>query len=80
MLALTGTTSPVQRPAGQMILVMLLGPYVAALVWMRPMATGKPLPRLIGSTTPQQKASGDLTVGQLALAGLVGRAWRCRVA
>jgi hypothetical protein len=34
-------------PLGQMILVLLLGAYVATLVWMRRMAAGKPLPRFI---------------------------------
>ena len=41
---------------GQMILVLLLSAYVATLVWMRRMATGKALPRFIGSTTRQQEA------------------------
>jgi len=31
------------------ILVVLLSMYVATLVWMRAMATGKPLPRFIGA-------------------------------
>jgi len=36
--------------------VLLLGGYVATLVWMRRMATGKPLRRFIGSTPRQQEA------------------------
>ena len=34
---------------GQVILALLLGVYVAVLVWMRRMAAGKPLPRFIGA-------------------------------
>jgi Flp pilus assembly protein TadB len=55
VLALTGSyITPYSTPFGQMILVLLLGAYVATLVWMRRMATGKPLPRFIGSTARQQ--------------------------
>jgi hypothetical protein len=35
---------------GQVILLVLLSMYVATLVWMRAMATGKPLPRFIGTS------------------------------
>ena len=56
-LALTGSyITPYRTPLGQMILVLLLGGYVATLVWMRRMAAGKPLPRFIGSTARQQEA------------------------
>jgi tight adherence protein B len=57
VLALTGSyISPYSTPLGQMILVLLLGAYVATLVWMRRMAAGKPLPRFIGSTAQHQEA------------------------
>jgi tight adherence protein B len=57
VLALTGSyITPYSTPLGQMILVLLLSAYVATLVWMRRMATGKALPRFIGSTTRQQEA------------------------
>ena len=57
VLALTGSyITPYRTPLGQMILVLLLGGYVATLVWMRRMAAGKPLPRFIGSTARQQEA------------------------
>jgi tight adherence protein B len=57
VLALTGSyITPYSTPLGQMILVLLLGAYVATLVWMRRMAAGKPLPRFIGSTARQQEA------------------------
>ena len=58
VLALTGSyITPYRTPLGQMILVLLLGGYVATLVWMRRMAAGKPLPRFIGATAPQQAKS-----------------------
>jgi tight adherence protein B len=55
VLALTGSyITPYSTPFGQMILVLLLSSYVATLVWMRRMATGKPLPRFIGSSARQE--------------------------
>jgi tight adherence protein B len=58
VLGLTGSyITPYSTPLGQMILVLLLGAYVATLVWMRRMAAGKPLPRFIGATTRQQARS-----------------------
>jgi hypothetical protein len=58
VLALTGSyITPYRTPLGQMILVLLLGGYVATLVWMRRMAAGKPLPRFIGATARQQAES-----------------------
>ena len=50
VLGLTGEyIQPFSSPMGQVILVTLLSLYVATLVWMRTMATGKPLPRFIGA-------------------------------
>ena len=50
-LALTGEyIAPYGSGFGQLLLVALLGLYVATLVWMRSMATGRPLPRFIGDT------------------------------
>ncbi|MBD3782765.1 MAG: type II secretion system F family protein [Micrococcales bacterium] len=50
VLALTGDyIRPYGSPVGQVLLALLLGLYVATLVWMRRMSTGKPLPRFIGS-------------------------------
>ena len=50
VLGLTGQyIQPYSSPVGQVILVVLLSMYVATLVWMRAMATGKPLPRFIGA-------------------------------
>jgi tight adherence protein B len=55
MLALTGSyITPYSSPLGQMILLLLLGGYVATLVWMRRMAAGKPLLRFIGSSARQE--------------------------
>lgn len=57
VLGLTGEyIQPYGSPVGQVILVILLSLYVATLVWMRVMATGKPLPRFIGATV--REASG----------------------
>ncbi|QCX27709.1 type II secretion system F family protein [Nocardioides jishulii] len=48
VLALSGSyVEPYSSPVGQVILVVLLAAYVATLVWMRRMATGKPLPRFL---------------------------------
>ncbi|MEO3939214.1 type II secretion system F family protein [Dermatophilaceae bacterium Soc4.6] len=50
VLALTGDyIAPYGSPIGQLLLVLLLGLYVATLLWMRHMATGAPLPRFIGA-------------------------------
>jgi tight adherence protein B len=54
VLALTGDyVRPYGTPIGQMLLVLLLGLYVATLLWMRTMSTGKPLPRFIGAAARQ---------------------------
>lgn len=42
---------PYRTPIGQVILGLLLAAYVAALLWMRSMATGKPLPRFLGASS-----------------------------
>ena len=48
VLALSGSyVEPYRSPIGQVILVVLLSTYVATLIWMRRMATGKPLPRFL---------------------------------
>jgi Flp pilus assembly protein TadB len=48
VLALSGSyVRPFGSPIGQVILVVLLAAYVATLVWMRRMASGKPLPRFL---------------------------------
>jgi len=50
VLALSGRyVEPYGTPIGQVILVVLLAAYVATLIWMRRMATGKPLPRFLGT-------------------------------
>ena len=56
-LAVTGEyIAPFGSPLGQVLLVSLLALYVATLVWMRTMATGRPLPRFIGNTGQFTKA------------------------
>ena len=53
-LAVTGEyIAPFGSPLGQVLLVALLCLYVATLVWMRTMATGRPLPRFIGAAVRQ---------------------------
>lgn len=48
ILAVSGDyVEPYGTPVGQVLLVVLLSAYVAALVWMRRMAIGKPLPRFL---------------------------------
>ncbi|MDQ2850278.1 MAG: type II secretion system F family protein [Actinomycetota bacterium] len=48
-LTLTGQyVAPYGSPIGQVLLALLLGSYVATLIWMRMMTRGKPLPRFIG--------------------------------
>lgn len=50
ILALSGSyVEPYGSPIGQVILVVLLSAYVGTLIWMRQMATGKPLPRFLAS-------------------------------
>lgn len=57
VLALSGPyVEPYRSPIGQLILVVLLSAYVATLVWMRHMASGKPLPRFL-STPPDSAAT-----------------------
>lgn len=48
VLSLASTyTAAYATPVGQLILVVLLAAYVAALVWMKRMAAGKPWPRIL---------------------------------
>ena len=53
-LALTGDyVTPFGTPFGQVLLALLLSAYVGTLIWMRRMATGSPLPRLVGAAARQ---------------------------
>jgi Flp pilus assembly protein TadB len=48
VLALSGSyVEPYRSPLGQVILVVLLSAYVATLIWMRRMSSGRPLPRFL---------------------------------
>jgi Flp pilus assembly protein TadB len=50
VLAVSGSyVEPYRSPIGQVALVLLLSAYVATLIWMRQMALGKPLPRILGT-------------------------------
>src|SRR5690606_4561732 len=50
VLALTGDfVQPYATPIGQIILVLLLSLYALGLLWMRRMAQGKPIPRVLGA-------------------------------
>ena len=54
VLAVTGDyVAPYGSPAGQVILLVLLTAYAAALLWMKQMAQGQPFPRFLG---PQARA------------------------
>lgn len=51
LLALTGDfLSPYATPAGQVILLVLLGVFAGALVWLRALTATRPLPRFVGHT------------------------------
>jgi Flp pilus assembly protein TadB len=51
VLALTGSyVAPYRTAFGQLLLAVLLGAYVATLVWMRRMAVAAPLPRFLAAT------------------------------
>lgn len=55
VLALTGSyVAPYRTAVGQLLLALLLGAYVAVLVWMRRMSRGVPLPRFIGAEAGSQ--------------------------
>lgn len=57
VLALSGKyVEPYATAIGQVILVLLLSAYVGTLIWMRRMATGKPLPRFL-NTRPDVMAT-----------------------
>ncbi|MBF4768624.1 type II secretion system F family protein [Nocardioides agariphilus] len=57
VLALSGKyVEPYATAIGQVILVLLLSAYVGTLIWMRRMATGKPLPRFL-ETRPDAAAT-----------------------
>ena len=59
VLGLTGRyIAPYGTPVGQLLLVALLGLYVAVLVWMRRMVAGPPLPRFIGTAARNQAGGG----------------------
>lgn len=60
VLAVSGTyVEPYRSPLGQVILVALLAAYVATLIWMKRMAIGRDLPRLLSPapTTMQGSAA-----------------------
>lgn len=57
VLALSGTyVEPYRTPVGQVLLVLLLSAYIATLVWMRHMAVGKPLPRILAPRSAPEVA------------------------
>lgn len=56
VLALTGEyIEPYGSPLGQVVLTVLLSAYVATLVWMRSMATAKPLPRFLSQPSREHR-------------------------
>lgn len=54
LLVLNGTyLAPYSTPLGQMLLAVLLAAYAAALLWMRRVVAGKPLPRYLGAAAAE---------------------------
>ncbi|MGD9961794.1 type II secretion system F family protein [Nocardioides sp.] len=50
VLAISGSyVEPYRTPLGQAILIVLLSAYVATLIWMRQMAVGRNLPRILST-------------------------------
>lgn len=67
VLALTGSyVEPYASPLGQVILALLLTAYVATLLWMRRMAEGRKVPRIIGT---MQEPTSDQSAGLHAVPG-----------
>lgn len=61
-LSLTGQyIEPYGSPLGQVVLAVLLTAYVATLVWMRSMATAKPLPRFLNGAARGSSSAGLLS-------------------
>ncbi|MCF4123713.1 type II secretion system F family protein [Antribacter sp. KLBMP9083] len=57
VLAFTGNyIEPYQTPVGQVVLVTLVGAYVATLVWLKRIATGKPPTRSMGEQVRREAA------------------------
>lgn len=57
LLAFSGDyVAPYGWPFGQALLIVLLALYAAALLWMRKMAQGKPMPRFIGQSVRDEEA------------------------
>jgi len=58
ILAVSGTyVKPYQSPLGQVILVALLAMYVATLIWMKRMATGRAMPRFLSPVPVAREAA-----------------------
>ena len=63
---------PLPRPAGQLVMALLLAGTLGLLVWMRRLALGRPAPRFL-SDTPNERPRW-ITVNTLLLAGLAAEA------
>lgn len=48
---------PYATPIGQAVLLVLVAAYIALLLWLKRMATGKPMPRFLSSTPDQPAAT-----------------------
>ena len=61
ILAVSGSyVTPYRSPLGQVILIVLLTAYVATLIWMRRMANGRPMPRILHDGTGKAEAAQHL--------------------
>jgi tight adherence protein B len=52
-----GFTAPYRTPAGQLVMVVLLGGTVALLIWVRHLALGRPAPRFLGQLEDREAGS-----------------------
>lgn len=69
VLALSGTyVEPYRSPLGQVILLSLLSAYVATLVWMKHMASGRALPRFL-TDVARKTASPSASVAGMGTGG-----------
>ena len=74
-LALTGEyIEPYGTPLGQVVLALLLTAYVATLVWMRSMATAKPLPRFLNVSARFSSRRAGARQPAASSAGVNGKA------
>lgn len=66
LLAMNRTyVEPYTSPSGQLLLAILLSGYVATLLWMRQMTTGRPAPRFLSAVAALPPPAGPAQAGVL---------------